>query len=117
MQRYEKVGQSESESDWSRDEKKADYSQDEGETDVELSQVSGMLAWIAVTCSRRRTWLSQLPSPVVRSGRRQHYSRRQLVARCLVRGEGVIRGSTLCLPWSECMCWTRLRPSLRGQGA
>ena len=44
MQRYEKVGQSESESDWSRDEKKADYSQDEGETDVELSQVSGMLA-------------------------------------------------------------------------
>ena len=38
-QRYEKVGQSESESDWSRDEKK-DYSQDEGETDVELSQVS-----------------------------------------------------------------------------
>jgi len=36
--RYEKVGQSESESDWSRDEKKADYSQDEGETDVELSQ-------------------------------------------------------------------------------
>ena len=111
MQRYEKVGQSESESDWSRDEKKADYSQDEGETDVELSQVSGMLAWIAVTCSRRRTWLSQLPSTVVRSGRRQ------LVARCLVRGEGVIRGSTLCLPWSECMCWTRLRPSLRGQGA
>jgi len=32
--RYEKVGQSESESDWSRDEKK-DYSQDEGETDIE----------------------------------------------------------------------------------
>jgi hypothetical protein len=37
VQRYEKVGQSESESDWSRDEKK-DYSQDEGETDIE-SQV------------------------------------------------------------------------------
>jgi ATP-binding cassette subfamily B protein len=36
--RYEKVGQSESESDWSRDEKKGEYSQDEGETDVELSQ-------------------------------------------------------------------------------
>jgi len=34
VQRYEKVGQSESESDWSRDEKK-DYSQDEGETDIE----------------------------------------------------------------------------------
>ena len=39
VQRYEKVGQSESESDWSRDEKKGEYSQDEGETDVELSQV------------------------------------------------------------------------------
>ena len=37
-QRYEKLGQSESESDWSRDEKK-DYSQDEGETDVEMSEV------------------------------------------------------------------------------
>jgi ABC-type multidrug transport system fused ATPase/permease subunit len=36
-QRYEKLGQSESESDWSRDEKK-DYSQDEGETDVEMSE-------------------------------------------------------------------------------
>jgi len=35
--RYEKLGQSESESDWSRDEKK-DYSQDEGETDVEMSE-------------------------------------------------------------------------------
>jgi hypothetical protein len=34
-QRYEKVGQSESESDWSKDEKKGEYSQDEGETDVE----------------------------------------------------------------------------------
>ncbi|KAJ1486768.1 P-loop containing nucleoside triphosphate hydrolase protein [Baffinella frigidus] len=35
--RYEKLGQSESESDWSRDEKK-EYSQDEGETDVEMSE-------------------------------------------------------------------------------
>ena len=40
VQRYEKVGQSESESDWSRDDKKGEYSQDEGETDVELSQVA-----------------------------------------------------------------------------
>jgi len=39
VQRYEKVGQSESESDWSRDDKKGGMdSQDEGETDVELSQ-------------------------------------------------------------------------------
>ena len=38
-QRYEKVGQSESESDWSRDEKN-NQSADEGETDVEISQVS-----------------------------------------------------------------------------
>jgi len=45
-QRYEKVGQSESESDWSRDEKKGgEYSQDEGETDVELSQV-GICDWM-----------------------------------------------------------------------
>lgn len=50
MQRYEKVGQSESESDWSRDDKKGGMdSQDEGETDVELSQVGifiRALAWI-----------------------------------------------------------------------
>lgn len=39
VQRYEKVGQSESESDWSRDEKKEGaYSNDEGETDV-MSEV------------------------------------------------------------------------------
>ena len=38
-QRYEKVGQSESESEWSKDEKKEGYSQDEGETDIEQSQV------------------------------------------------------------------------------
>jgi hypothetical protein len=38
-QRYEKVGQSESESEWSKDEKKEGYSQDEGETDIEESQV------------------------------------------------------------------------------
>ena len=44
-QRYEKVGQSESESDWSRDEKKGEYSQDEGETDVELSQVGSRYCW------------------------------------------------------------------------
>lgn len=41
-QRYEKVGQSESESDWSRDEKN-NQSADEGETDVEISQVSAVL--------------------------------------------------------------------------
>jgi hypothetical protein len=40
-QRYEKVGQSESESDWSRDEKN-NQSADEGETDVEISQVSAL---------------------------------------------------------------------------
>ncbi len=39
VQRYEKVGQSESESEWSKDEKKEGYSQDEGETDIEQSQV------------------------------------------------------------------------------
>eukprot|EP00283_Hemiselmis_rufescens_P009557 CAMPEP_0173433636 /NCGR_PEP_ID=MMETSP1357-20121228/11002_1 /TAXON_ID=77926 /ORGANISM="Hemiselmis rufescens, Strain PCC563" /LENGTH=761 /DNA_ID=CAMNT_0014398359 /DNA_START=56 /DNA_END=2339 /DNA_ORIENTATION=+ len=36
--RYEKVGQSESESDWSRDEKKEAYSNDEGETDADMSE-------------------------------------------------------------------------------
>ena len=39
MQRYEKVGQSESESDWSRDEKKDYNSATEGETDGDISQV------------------------------------------------------------------------------
>jgi len=38
--RYEKVGQSESESEWSKDEKKEGYSQDEGETDIEQSQAA-----------------------------------------------------------------------------
>jgi hypothetical protein len=42
VQRYEKVGQSESESEWSKDEKKEGYSQDEGETDIEESQASTM---------------------------------------------------------------------------
>jgi hypothetical protein len=58
-QRYEKLGQSESESDWSRDEKK-EYSQDEGETDVEMSEVipphHTMTLRVPPPCTRSWQW-------------------------------------------------------------
>jgi hypothetical protein len=71
-QRYEKVGQSESESDWSKDEKKGEYSQDEGETDVE-SEVGAYNDY----CSGNTMLYLFLAGPDIRAARQQTDSRQK----------------------------------------